>query len=440
MKKPGATTRDSQRVLGTETVLSVVIANMIGTGIFTTTGFLIDEISHPVTILIAWLVGGLVALCGALAYAELGVRMPRSGGEYHYLTRLFHPAVGFLAGWVSLIVGFSAPAAAVSVAFAKYLAGVFPHLPVIPVALAAVVTFSIVHLRDVKFGGRIQYIITALKVVLLVAFITGGIILTPEGNQHTAFPDFAISELFSPAFAIGLIFVMYAYSGWNAAAYLGGEIKNPGRSLPVALIGGTLIVTLLYLALNFLFMTAVPIESLAGKVEVGHYVAGAIFGSSGGAVISLLIAVFLLSTLSSMIMAGPRVYQVVGEDYPLFRILSRKTKGGAPYMAVLLQMAVAMILIVTFAFETILVYVGFTLSLFAALTVYGVFVLRRKQGRKGGYTTWGYPFTPVLFLLIMGWMVAHTFINKPLASVTGLLTLVAGLLVYYISRPKINNK
>jgi|AntRauTorckE6833_2_1112554.scaffolds.fasta_scaffold00273_16 APA family basic amino acid/polyamine antiporter len=435
-QQPVKNIHNSKRVLGSTTALSVVIANMIGTGIFTTTGFLIADIPNPVTILIAWLIGGLVALCGALTYAELGVRMPRSGGEYHYLTQLFHPAVGFVAAWVSLVVGFAAPVAAVAVAFSEYLRSVFSNIPVIPVALAAVLSFSLLHLWNVKLGGRVQNIITLLKVVLLTALIAGGIIMAPESSHSLSLADFSTTSLFSPAFATGLIFVMYAYSGWNAAAYLGGEIKNPSRSLPAALIGGTLVVTMLYLALNFFYMTAVPPEALAGKVEVGHYVAEAIFDSQGGVLISLLLTILLMSTLSSMVMAGPRVYQVVGEDYPLFRKLSRKSKGGAPYVAILLQMGIAMVLILTFTFETILVYVGFTLSLFAALTVAGVFVLRMKHGRTSGYSTWGYPLTPVIFLLIMGWMVAHTLFTKPLASIVGLTTLAAGLLIYYLSRHK----
>lgn len=429
-------TYSSFRVLGPATALSVVVANMIGTGIFTTTGFLIEDLQNPLTVLIAWLVGGFVALCGALTYAELGIRMPRSGGEYHYLSRLFHPAVGFLAGWISLVVGFSAPVAAVAVAFSRYLGSVFEALPVIPIALLVVLIFSLLHLWNVKFGGRVQNIITWLKVLLILALITGGFIMAPGDSSSVAISGFSIDGVVSPVFATGLIFVMYAYSGWNAAAYLGGEIKNPSRNLPLALIGGTMLVTLLYLALNYFYLTAVPGESISGKVEVAHFVAKAIFGTEGGKLISLLIAVFLMSTLSSMVMAGPRVYQVVGEDYKLFKILSRRSKGGAPYMAVILQMIIAMILILTFTFETILIYVGFTLSLFAGLTVSGIFRLRHKHGKTADYKTWGYPVTPVVFLIIMGWMIVHTLSTKPLASLAGVGTLALGWGIYLISRRK----
>lgn len=425
-----------RRVLGPLTAMSVVVANMIGTGVFTTTGFLIEDLQHPLTVLVAWLVGGLVALGGALTYAELGVRMPRSGGEYHYLSKLFHPLVGFLAGWVSLVVGFSAPVAAVAVAFSRYIGSVFPSWPVISAAMAAVLLFSLPHLWNVKLGGRIQYFITILKILLILGLIIGGFVVAPANGGDVKLSSFEFTSLATPAFATGLIFVMYAYSGWNAAAYIGGEIKKPAKNLPLALIVGTVTVVLLYLALNFFYMTAVPAEAIAGKVEVGHYVAKALFGSSGGAMISLLIAALLMSTLSSMIMAGPRVYQAVGEDYPFFKLLSRKSKGGAPYAAVILQMLLAMVLILTFTFETILVYVGFTLSLFAGLAVAGIFVLRKKHGKTAAYKTWGYPLTPAFFLLIMAWMIVHTLTTKPLASFVGLGTLALGVVIYLISKQK----
>ncbi|MFO8054960.1 MAG: amino acid permease [Bacteroidales bacterium] len=429
-------TKGQKRILGLTTALSLVVANMVGTGLFTTTGFLIEDLQHPLSVLFAWLAGGIVALCGALTYAELGAALPRSGGEYHYLSRLFHPMAGFLAGWISLIVGFSAPVAAVAIAFSSYLKSVLPELHVISLSLAIVTLFSALHIWNVKYGGKVQNIITALQVILILLLLLGGTLATSEANKSLNLPAFEAKSIISPAFATGLILVMYAYSGWNAAAYLGGEIRNPAKNLPKALIGGTFIVTLLYLAVNYFFLTAVPPGSIAGKVEVGHYVAEEIFGAEGGKIISIMIAIFLLSSLSSMIMAGPRVYQMIGEDYRLFRSLSRTSKGGAPYLAIILQMAIAMVLIITFTFETILVYVGFTLSLFAGLTVTGIFILRLKDLNTTTYKTWGYPFTPVIFLLIMGWMVVHTLIEKPEASFAGIGTLLAGILIYYVSRKK----
>ncbi|MFW5975107.1 MAG: APC family permease [Bacteroidota bacterium] len=423
-----------RKISGT-VAMSLVIANMIGTGVFTTTGLLIEDLGNPLLVLLAWLIGGIAALAGALTYAELGVRMPQSGGEYLYLSKLYHPALGFVAGWISLIVGFAAPVAAVAVAFANYLLAVFPDLPIIATALLAVAGFSGLHLWSVKAGGFVQNIITWMKVVLIVGFIVGGIIWASPENSKPAFNmAFDNNAIFSSVFASSLILVMYSYSGWNAAAYVGGVIKNPSKNLPMALVGGTVIVIIIYLAMNYMFLSSVPQDVISGKVEAGHYVAGEIFGVSGAVVVSLLISGFLLSTLSSMIMAGPRIYKAVGEDYRLFRFLAKTSRYGAPYYAVLLQFIVASFLIISFTFETILVYTGFTLSLFSGLTVGGIFILRRRTGKSKTYENRSYPVAPVLFIIFTLWMVIHVLINQPLASVAGLTTIAAGWVLYRIQQ------
>lgn len=428
--------KSSGRVFGLVTATSVVVANMIGTGLFTTTGFLVEEMQNSLSVLLLWLVGGIIALCGALTYGELGANLPRSGGEYHYLSKLIHPLAGFLAGWISLVVGFSAPVAAVSIAFARYLNSVFTFLPMIPVAIAVVLLFSGLHLWNVKAGGKVQNVITAMKVLLILLFIAGGLWLSPEGSL-TPESSFQMNSVFNPAFAVGLVFVMYAYSGWNATSYIAGELKNPAKNLPLALFAGTFIVLVLYLAVNYFFLTIVPLHTISGEVEVGHYAATELFGQKGGNIISLMIAFFLLSTLSAMIMAGPRVYKVIGEDYPWFKMLSRVNPGGAPVYAILLQMAIAVIMIITFAFDTILVYVGFTLSLFSGLTVGSIFVLRKRlRNKENRFKVPGYPVTPFIFLIITLWMIVHTLIERPLAAVAGIVTLGLGVLIYYFSHHK----
>ncbi len=423
------------RVIGLTTALSLVVANMVGTGLFTTTGLLIASLPDPVAVLLLWLAGGIVALCGALTYGELGAVLPRSGGEYHFLSRLLHPAAGFLAGWVSLVVGFSAPVAAVAVAFSKYVNSMVT-IPELPLAIFSVVCLSAVHMWNIRYGSKVQNIITALKAPLLLILLAGGAWVTSGESLKLDPVPFQPHNLLSPAFATGLIFVMYAYSGWNAAAYLAGEIKNPAKNLPKALVGGTLIVTLIYLLVNYFFLAAVPAQSIAGKVEVGHYVAKEVFGNTGSIIMSSMIAIFLLSSLSSMIMAGPRVYKTMGEDYKMFKILTKKSGDGAPQNAIILQLIITIIFILSFAFETILVYVGFTLSLFAGLTVATVFVLRIKHKnllQKKTYKTWGYPVTPMLFLMVMGWMILHAIREKPEASLAGIVTLAIGGILYYLS-------
>lgn len=436
MSKPSG-----NRVIGLTTALSLVVANMVGTGLFTTTGLLIASIPHPLAVLLLWLAGGIIALCGALTYGELGAALPRSGGEYHFLSRLLHPSAGFLAGWISLVVGFSAPVAAVAVAFSKYV-NMMVTIPELPLAIFSVACFSILHMWNIRRGSRVQNIITALKVPLVLALIGGGAWVTAGESLKLEATTFQPQMVLSPAFATGLILVMYAYSGWNAAAYLAGEIKNPAKNLPKALIGGTLIVTIIYLMVNYFFLAAVPAESIAGKVEVGHYVAMEVFGSTGSIIMSSIIAIFLLSSLSSMIMAGPRVYKTMGEDYKMFRILTRKSGDGAPQNAIILQLIITIVFILSFAFQTILQYVGFTLSLFAGLTVASVFMLRinhKSLLQKKNYKTWGYPITPVVFLLVMGWMILHAIREIPEASLAGIATLAIGGILYYITG-KLPNK
>ena len=270
----------SHRKLGFFTATALVIANMIGTGIFTTTGFLIADLKSPTVILFVWLLGGLLALSGALVYGELGAAMPRSGGEYHYLSKIYHPLIGFLSGWVSLIVGFSAPIAASAVAFGKYLSTIYPEIPVIYAALTLVILLSMIHIMDVKLGGYTQNAFTLLKVILILTFIAAGAWYFMDKHISVDVHWGDIGSVFEPSFAVALIFVYFAYSGWNAATYIGGEIEQPEKNLPRSLIIGTSVVILLYLGLNLIFLYGVTPETLAGKVEVGHVVAGKLFGTS----------------------------------------------------------------------------------------------------------------------------------------------------------------
>ena len=244
--------------------------------------------------------------------------------------------------------------------------------------------------------------------------------------------------MISPAFAVALIFVSFSYSGWNAAAYIGGEIKDPGRSLPRALILGTTIVIILYLGLNYVFINTVSFNDLAGKVEVGSLAAQAIFGDKGGTFMGLAISLILVSSVSAMIMTGPRVYQALGEDFSFYRILAVKTKRNAPLAAILLQMSIAILLIVTTTFEWLLYFIGFTLSIITFLTVLGIYIHRYQYPNvKRPYRTLGYPVTPAIYLLLSIWMVVHTIIEKPVVSLAGFGTLFVGLLIYYLTIGKV---
>jgi basic amino acid/polyamine antiporter, APA family len=241
--------------------------------------------------------------------------------------------------------------------------------------------------------------------------------------------------LLSPAFAIGLYWVSYSYSGWNAAAYIAGELDNPQKNLPKSLFRGTLVVTALYVFLNFIFLYTTPIAEMAGQKEVGYISAGYIFGEVGGKVIGGIIAILLVSSVSSMVLVGPRVAMVMGEDLGLLRIFSLKNKNGIPWLAVLFQSLISLVLIFTSTFESVLMYIGFTINIFTFLTVSGLFVLRiMKPELPRPYKTWGYPLPPIIFILVTGWILYKGFELKPEESTTGLLTVTAGIVIYLIDR------
>jgi APA family basic amino acid/polyamine antiporter len=425
---------EGPRRIGAPTATMLVVASMIGTGIFTTTGFLVRDLGSPVAVLAAWALGGLLALCGALSYGELAAALPRNGGEYQLLGRIYHPALGFAAGLVSLVVGFSAPLAASALAFGHYLSAVVPGVRPVAAGIGMVVAVSALHAIHVRLGARVQTAATALEVVLLLAFIAAGAV-RGEPSRLVAGPGPPLAAVGTPAFAVALIYVSFAYSGWNGAVYLAGEVKDPLRVVPRALLAGTSMVVALYLGLNVVLLAGAPASELAGVVEVGHVAAVRLLGPAAGRVLSALVALVLASSVSAMLMAGPRVYEAMGQDYPWLAILARRARHGGPAVAVPLQAAMAVAMIATSSFGALLGYIGFTLSLVAGLTVLGVVVLRRREPTlPRPYRTWGYPATPLFFVLLSAWMVAHALIENPASSWAGLATVAAALALHAVLR------
>lgn len=423
---------EGARSLGLATATGVVVAGMVGTGIFTTTGFLVRDLGSPVAVLAAWLAGGVLALCGALSYGELAAALPRNGGEYQLLSRIYHPAAGFAAGLVSLVVGFSAPVAASALAFGHYLSAVAPGVPPAAAAVALVIAAAAPHALNVRLGGRLQVAATAVEVALVLAFVAAGAVRGEPGRLLEGGAA-ALPTALSPAFAVALVYVSFAYSGWNGAVYLAGEVTEPSRTLPRALLAGTGLVVLVYLALNAVFLSAAPPGELAGVVEVGHVAAVRLLGPSAGRALSALVALILASSVSAMLMAGPRVYERMGQDYPSLAVLARRTRRGGPAVAVTLQAALALVLVATSSFGALLRYIGFTLSLVAALAVAGVFVLRRREpGLPRPVRTWGYPATPLLFVALSAWMVVHALVENPASSLAGVATALLGLALHRI--------
>ena len=416
------------------TSTAVVIANMIGTGVFGSLGFQLLGIHDFAAIIILWALGGLIAICGAFAYSELGAALPRSGGEYNFLSEIFHPGIGFLSGWVSAIIGFSAPIAMAAFLLGGYFSNVIPGYDARYIGAAVIIFITIVQSLDYRVGGGFQSVATGLKILLILMFVGCGFVLVHP--QPVSFmPSHATSvSIFSAAFASSLVFVNFAYSGWNASSYIAGEIKNPTRNIPLSIITGTAIVTLLYVLLNFIFLYVAPASEMAGKPDVAFVPATYIFGTNGGKVISLIISMLLISTISSMIIAGPRVVQRMGEDFSVFQIVSHRNKNGIPARAIWFQSIIALIILFTSSFETILGYTTFVLTVFASLTVLGVMVLRFKQPHLARpYKTFGYPLTPLFFIAANVWFMYFWVTSHTVPSLIGVGVVAVGGVVYFVA-------
>jgi len=427
----------SGRQVRLPTAIFIVVANMIGTGVFTSLGFQIAGTKSTFALLALWLVGGVHALCGALSYGELAAAMPQSGGEYHFLSRIYHPAVGFVAGWVSATVGFAAPVAAASMAFGKYLTRVWPWMPPTVAALGVALVVSAVHLGSHRARTAFQGAATVFKLLLISGLIVCGLTLVVP-QPISLVPHAADwNDCVSPAFAVSLVYVTYSYSGWNAAVYLAGEVKNPVHTIPRALLLGTGIVTVLYLLINFVLLYSAPKEMLEGQVEVGYIAGGYIFGPVGARVMGLLISIGLISSISSMTWAGPRVLWALADEIHIFRRFALLNRHGVPQRAVLLQLAIVLVLVLSSTFDAVITYLGFTLAVSTFLSVLGVFVLRvKRRSIQRPYETWGYPVTPVVFLLVSAWMLVYLLWFRPVESLTGVATIAVGLAVYFWSAKK----
>jgi len=424
------------------TVTAVVIANMVGTGVFTSLGFQLLDIQSGFVILMLWAIGGLIALCGAMTYAELGAALPRSGGEYNFLARIYHPAAGFASGWTSATIGFAGPTALAAMTFAAYATSILPGLSSESVekalAVGLVAILAVIHGSSRRNSGGLQVVFTILKVGVIVVFCLAAIVVVDSPQPIRFFPSSGDGALLtSSAFAISLIYVSYAYTGWNAATYLSSELENPQRTLPGILLTGTLIVTVLYVALNFTFLYSAPVDSMKGQVEVGFIAAQSVFGDLGGRFTGLVLASLLISTVSAMTIAGPRVLQVIGEDFRALRFLSYRNEDGIPSRAIYVQSALAIVFILSSSFESVLVFAGFTLALNSFATVISVFVLRYRQpDLPRPYRTFLFPIPPVIYLVLTGWTLWFVLMNRPVEGLFGIGIIGSGLLVYFFSHAK----
>ncbi|MFN3236112.1 MAG: APC family permease [Pseudomonadales bacterium] len=426
------------------TAIAIVIANMVGTGVFTSLGYQLVDIDSPLMILALWLLGGVTALCGALTYAELAVRLPRSGGEYNYLNEIYHPSLGFVSGWISVLVGFSAPTALAAMTFAAYLVAAL-DLPINKALLAIglVVMLTAFHCRSVKSSSGVQDVFTLLKLLLILLFC----LVVGVSQQHSSLAAFAFepgdgSLLLTAGFAVSLIYVNYAYTGWNVATYIAGELEDPKRDVPRVLVTGTLVVMLLYILLNGVFLLAAPQDELRGKIEVGVIVAEYTFGTAGAVTMGVGLSLLLVSTVSAMILAGPRVIQVMGEDYELFRWFGHRSGAGVPVRAILAQSSLTIVFIATATFESVLVFSGFVLGLNALITVLGLFWLRRKQvlPTSDDYRVPWYPLPPLIFSCLMLWTLVFLALNRMEEVAYAAALIAAGFAAFFFVANKSDGK
>lgn len=408
------------RGIGLSSAVCLVVANMIGVGVFTTSGFALADLHTPGRVLLAWGVGGLIAVLGAISYGALAARISESGGEYLFLTRTIHPAAGFLAGWVSLLAGFTAPIAAAAWGLQAY-SGVDWEYPWI--GTAAIVAAGLLHGVWRAPGLVTQNLLVAVKLLLLTGVIVFGWVRLPSVAPIEASPLPGVG-----VFAVALVWISFSYSGWNAAVYIAGEVRDPKRGLPRSLLFGTLLVTGFYIALNAVFLYSAPVAELAGRQDIGAVAAGALGGEAFAWFVRAVIAIALFTSVSAMVMAGPRVYAKMAEDGVFPRLFS--LRNTAPAAAVWFQVALAILVLWISSLRDLLGYIGYTLSLSTALTIMGLFVLRRREGAPAVPIP-GYPWVPGLFVIATVFIGIRSMTLLPWNTLFGVLTPLSGLVVYF---------
>ena len=428
------------RKLGLFPVTNIVIANMIGAGIFTTSGLLMRDLNSPMLMMLLWIIGGIIALCGALCYGELGAAIPHAGGEYIFLSKLFHPVFGYLSGWVSFFVGFSAPIAASALGFSEYFTRAFPQIlewgdPEILkkfYAILIIMVFTFIHMRGIELGSRVQNYLTLLKVVLIAGLIIIGF-SSGNGNFNHLFQGTGLSSNTGgwKIMGLSLMWIMFAYSGWNASAYIGSEIKNPVKNLPRSLILGTGLVLFFYFCLNLLYVYAIPPEDMKGVISIGGLAVENLFGSSLENIFSILISFALFSSLSAFIILGPRIYYSMAKDGYFFKFVSEiHPVFHVPSKSILLQCIIAIVVVMSGTFDQILTYMGFSLGIFPIVAVIGVIKLR--YSKKSAFKMPGFPVVPIFYLITSVSILILSFLERPTESSIAIFTVMIGIPAYFV--------
>jgi basic amino acid/polyamine antiporter, APA family len=446
------------RQLGTGSATALVISNMIGTGILTTSGFLAGQLGSAQLVLAIWGVGAVCAVAGAFCYSELGINFPSSGGEYVYLTEAFGPTWGFMTGWISFFAGFSAPIAAAALAFSDYLGHFFGELKLDSarhvagsgtweiklgaaqlLACAIIVIFTSVNCLGIRRTARLQNVLTSLKILIILAFLILGFAFGQGSWQNFAVPAVRTSTtpLFSQFF-VSLFYIYVAYSGWNAATYIAEELKHPARTLPLSLLYGTALVAALFIGLNVLFIYAVPLDAMKGVVAVGALAARHLFGPAVAGLFSATMAFSLLATVNAEVTIGPRVYYAMAKNGAFFSMAAKvDPRWHTPVIAIVCQ-GVCAILMTVSPFLNLLLYIGLLLNFFAVLSVASLFKFRRRAGwQKLGVVSFAYPLVPAFFVAVGVWMTILGVTLRPVVSALAVLTVAAGAAVYKFKLHKV---
>ena len=421
------------RHLDASTATSLVIASMIGTGVFTSLGYQLVDIRSLFVIIMLWVIGGIISLFGALSYCELASAFPKSGGEYYLLSKIIHPSIGFVAGLVSATVGFSAPAVLAAIAFANYFKPLFPSIDTTITATIVILLLNILHAKGLRIGKIFQEWTTIFKILLILLFIMIAF-LSPNHQEISILPtsyDFRL--IISPEFAVNLVWVSYAYAGWNSSIYIVGEIVHPGKNIFRSIFIGTITVMMLYIFLNYVFLLITPMNDLIGKVEVGYFSAAYLFGDDLAELVSFFIGLLLISTVSSYVYIGPRIIQAIGNDYDRLQVFSKTDKNGLPLNAFYLQLFISLVFISTSTFKQVLLYTGITLIITTTVTVCSLFYLKYKNPDiKRPYVTWGFPWTSLIFVLLNSWVLFYTFKLQTFESFVGLGLIIFSFGLFYI--------
>ncbi|QYN50471.1 MULTISPECIES: APC family permease [Apibacter] len=418
--------------IGWKTATAIVLSNMVGTGVFTSLGYQVPELHNTFTIILLWTIGGILALIGAFIYAELGAHFKQSGGDYIYLSRTYHPIMGYITSWVSLIVGFSGPIALAALAMAKYLG--FENER--STAILIIIIIAVFQCFSLKVSSRFQNIFAVLKVAFIVVLILIGISISPSPTNALLWDNSWTHEIIVPAFASSLVFVTYAYTGWNSASYIVEEIEKPKVNLPKALIIGTVFVTVSYVLVNFVFLKHASIEQMEGKEDIANIAFTNILGVRGVKWISYLIALQLVSTISGYLWVGSRVTQATAKENHLWSYLGKENKNRIPIWAVVAHTLISILIILSGKFEEIFIYTAFVLQLLSTAAVSTSLFIKKKNRVlfKGNI----FLLMPGIFLLFSFYILYFTFVNHPRESIIGLGIIGAGMTLYFFDKKRVD--